>query len=94
MARKHVKSVEEFNAKIEEELKAAFDRNSDYKFRMDAKEYYLDKFNRIYLTDFLKRWLVTYQRGKVTMEQIEKDFEHFVQRSEMAADQGEGCPGK
>jgi trigger factor len=73
-----VKSLEEFNAKISEELKAAFERNSDYKFRIDAKEYYLGKFKQKLPAGFLKRWLVYTNQGKMTMEQIEKDFDAFV----------------
>jgi trigger factor len=73
-----VKSLEEFNAKITEELKAAFERNSDYKFRIDAKEYYLGKFKQELPAAFLKRWLVYTNQGKMTMEQIEKDFDAFV----------------
>jgi trigger factor len=72
-----VKSEEEFKTKVEEELKAAFERNSDYKFRMDAREYYLGKFKHNLPVDFLKRWLLYSNQGKVTTEQIEKDFDHF-----------------
>jgi trigger factor len=73
-----VNSLEEFNSKITDELKAAFERNSDYKFRIDAKAYYLDKFRQDLPAAFLKRWLVYTNQGKMTMEQIEKDFDAFV----------------
>jgi trigger factor len=73
-----VKSLEEFDARITEELKVAFERNSDYKFRIDAKEYYLGKFKKDLPAAFLKRWLVYSNQGKMTMEQIEKDFDAFV----------------
>jgi trigger factor len=73
-----VKSEEEFHQKIEEELKKAFERNSDYKFRLDAREYYLGKFKQDLPSAFLKRWLLNSNEGKVTEEQIEKDFDHFT----------------
>jgi trigger factor len=73
-----VKSLEEFNAKIGEELKTAFARNSDYKFNIDAKEYFLNKFMQELPSGFLKRWLFHTNKGKLTMEQIEQDFDHFV----------------
>ncbi len=73
-----VKSLEEFDVKISEELKAAFERNSDYKFRIDAKEFYLAKFKQDLPAAFLKRWLVYTNQGKMTIEQIEKDFDAFV----------------
>jgi trigger factor len=74
-----VKSEEEFRQKVQEELKSAFERNSDYKFRMDAREYFLSKFDRKLPEAFLKRWLLHTNEGKVTQEQIDKDFEHFTQ---------------
>ena len=73
-----VKSTEEFNQKVQDELKVAFERNSDYKFRLEAREYYLDKFKKDLPGAFLKRWLLHSNEGKVTMEQIEKDFDKFV----------------
>ena len=63
---------------MDEELKSAFERNSDYKFRLDAREYYLGQFKQDLPADFLKRWLLHTNEGKVTMEQIDKDFDHFV----------------
>ncbi|MBN1791830.1 MAG: trigger factor [Bacteroidales bacterium] len=73
----NVKSEEEFKTKVEEELKSAFGRNSDYKFRLDAREYYLEKFKKDLPGEFLKRWLMHTNEGKVTQEQIDKDFDHF-----------------
>jgi trigger factor len=74
----NVKSEEEFRKKIEEELSKAFERNSDYKFRMDARELLLAKFTQKLPEDFLKRWLLQTNQGKVTAEQIEKDFDPFT----------------
>jgi trigger factor len=73
-----VNSIGEFNQKIDEELKAAYERNSNYKFRIDAKEYYLEKFKQDLPASFLKRWLLHTNEGKLTMEQIDKDFDNFV----------------
>jgi len=74
----NVKSPEEFRSKIEEDLRSAFNRNSDYKFRMDAKDYYLKNFTQELPSAFLKRWLLHTNSGKLTPEQIEKDFDHFL----------------
>jgi trigger factor len=73
-----VKSEEEFHQKVDEELKSAFEGNSNYKFSLDARDYYLNKFKQNLPVDFLKRWLMHSNEGKVTMDQIEKDFDHFV----------------
>jgi trigger factor len=72
-----VKTEEEFMARVDEELRSAFERNSDYKFRLDAKDFYLEKFKQELPGEFLKRWLLHTNDGKVTMDQIEKDFDHF-----------------
>ncbi len=74
-----VKSEEEFRSKIAEELKKAYDRNSDYRFRLDVRQYLLGKFTQSLPDAFLKRWLLHTNEGKVTMEQIEKDYEHFTE---------------
>jgi trigger factor len=73
-----VNSPEEFDARIREELSSAFERNSRYKFTIDAKEYYLSRFKQGLPEAFLKRWLAQTNEGKVTMEEIEKDFDHFM----------------
>jgi trigger factor len=73
-----VKSEAEFHQKVDEELKSAFERNSDYKFRLDARAFYLEKFKKDLPAAFLKRWLLHSNEGKVTMEQIDKDFDHFT----------------
>jgi trigger factor len=72
-----VKTEEEFKARVDEELKATFERSSDYKFRLDAREYYLERFKQKLPGEFLKRWLLHTNEGKVTVDQIEKDFDHF-----------------
>ena len=68
---------EQFNEKITAELKANLDENSNYKFLIDAKEYFSDKAKMKIPTDFLKRWLKYANEGKLTEEQIEKEFPLF-----------------
>ncbi len=72
-----IKSAEEFRVKVESELRASFERSSEYKFRRDAREFYLVKFDKELPEAFLKRWLMHTNEGKLTTEQIDKDFEHF-----------------
>lgn len=75
----NIKTAEEFNNKISEELKTVFERNSDFRFRKDAQDYLLGKFSHNLPDAFLKRWLLHSNEGKVTMEQIDKDYDHFVE---------------
>jgi len=74
----NVKTEAEFKSRVAEELKTSYERNSDYKFRLDARDYYLAKFKKELPGEFLKRWLLHANEGKLTMDQIEKDFEHFT----------------
>lgn len=74
-----IKSVEEFNAKLTEEIKANFKKDTDYRFMVDAKEKFVTKFNPELPTEFLKRWLTVVNEGKFTVEQIEEEFPKFEQ---------------
>jgi trigger factor len=72
-----VKSPEEFDQQVDKELTASFERESEYKFTMDVKYYYLKKFKKNLPSEFLKRWLLKVNEGKFTKEQLEKDFDQF-----------------
>jgi trigger factor len=72
-----VTSEEEFMKKLEEEITANLNRESEYRFQMDVREALINKFNPQLPVSFLKRWLFTINEGKYTTDQIEHDFEHF-----------------
>jgi trigger factor len=72
-----VTSEEEFRAKISAEIQTNLSRESEYKFRMDAKEMILGKVDFNLPVEFLKRWIFTSNEGKFTMEQIDQDFVKF-----------------
>ena len=71
-----VNTEEEFEAKIVEEIKEYFDRESDYKLKTDARELALEKMPFDLPDEFLKRWLVKVN-DKTTAEDIEKEYDHF-----------------
>ncbi len=73
----NVKSEKEFREKIAEEAKRNLVKDSEYRFAVDAKETLLKKFRSPLPNDFLKRWLLMINEGKFTMEQIEKEYDHF-----------------
>ncbi len=73
-----VKSEEEFLQKVDDELKNTFERESEYKFAQDVRDYYLKKFKKDLPDEFLKRWMLKVNEGKLTKEQIEKDFDQFI----------------
>jgi len=73
-----VKTAEEFDQQVDKELTASFDRESEYKFTQDAKDYYVKKVKKDLPAEFLKRWLLKVNEGKFTKEQLEKDFDQFT----------------
>jgi len=73
-----VKTEEEFDAKIEERIRAEYAQEADFRFSKDAKNYLLDKACVQIAEKFLKRWVYVVNEGKFTMEDIEKDWDLFI----------------
>ncbi len=72
-----VTSEKEFREKIAEEAKKGLAQDSDYRFRIDVKETLVKKFKQDLPKEFLKRWLLLINEGKVDREQVDKEFDHF-----------------
>ena len=73
-----VKTEAEFDAKIEERIRAEYAQEADFRFSKDAKTYLLEKANVTVAEKFLKRWIYVINEGKFTMEDIEKDWDLFI----------------
>ena len=73
-----VKTEAEFEAKIEERIRAEYAQEADFRFSKDAKAYFLEKANVTVAEKFLKRWIYVINDGKFTMEDIEKDWDLFI----------------
>ena len=73
-----VKTEEEFDAKIEERIRAEYAQEADFRFSKDAKAYLLEKADVQIAEKFLKRWVYVVNEGKFTMEDIEKDWDLFI----------------
>ena len=73
-----VKTEAEFDAKIEERIRAEYSQEADYRFGKDAKDFLLEKANVQVAENFLKRWVYVANDGKFTMEDIEKDWALFI----------------
>jgi trigger factor len=74
-----VKNEEEFHIKIDEIIRSELSRDSEYKLRLDIREYFISRFKKNLPEEFLKRWLLEANKEKLTLEQIEKDFQHFIE---------------
>lgn len=71
-----VNSEEEFRAKIEEELKFNYERESNYKFALDFRDHSLEKYSFDLPSGFLKRWL-TETNENMTEEKVEEEFNNY-----------------
>lgn len=71
-----VTSAEEFEAKVTDEIRQYFNRETEYKLRTDARDAVLKKTSFDLPDEFLKKWLVKVNE-KTTAEEVEKDYGHF-----------------
>ena len=68
-----VKTEAEFDAKIEERIRAEYTQEADFRFNKDARNFLVEKANVTVAENFLKRWIYVINDGKFTMEDIEKE---------------------
>ena len=73
-----VKTEAEFDAKVEERIRAEYSQEADFRFSKDVKTYLLEKANLTLAEKFLKRWVYVVNDGKFSMEEIEKEWDLFV----------------
>ena len=71
-----IKTEEEFRNKLSEELKMNYERESNYKFALDAKDYFIKRAKIELPVEFLKRWIVA-GNEKITAESIDEDFNGY-----------------
>ena len=67
------------DAFIDEQISSELRRESDYLFTLQVRNFLLEKAALQMPAEFLKRWLYVINEGKFTKEEIEKDFEGFLQ---------------
>lgn len=72
-----VKTEEEFRDKIRGTILGDYAMEGDYKFFLDARDKIVDSLKADLPVEFLKRWILETNEGKISKEDIEKDFSHF-----------------
>lgn len=72
-----ITTEEEFRAKVKSEIEENFVYSSDYKFAIDSRDALVKKIQFDLPETFLKRWIKV-TNEKMTDEQIEADFDHFM----------------
>ena len=73
------KSDEDIEKEVTERLKENHKQEAEWRLSKDIRDFYVDKAGVKLPEEFLKRWLVTANEGKVTKEDVEKDFPGFAE---------------
>ena len=71
------KSDEEIEKEVAERLKEEHRQESEWRLGKDIRDFYVNKAGVKLPEEFLKRWLLAANRGKLTQEDIDKDFPGF-----------------
>ena len=73
-----VTTTAQFDAKIDEQVRAELAKETEFKFTADLRKYLLEKTSLTLPEEFLKNWLYNVNEGKFSMEEIEKEFPQFL----------------
>ena len=73
------KSDDDLDKEVSERLKAQYKNEADWRLTQDIRKFYIDKAGVELPEAFLKRWLVEANGGKLTAEDVEKDFPGFAE---------------
>lgn len=77
-AAKEEKSDEDIEKEAAERLDAQFKNEAEWRLSKDIRDYFVNKAGISLPEAFLKRWLLVANQGKVTKEDIEKEFDAFL----------------
>ena len=77
-AAKEEKSDEDIEKEAAERLEAQFKNEAEWRLSKDIRDYFVNKAGISLPEAFLKRWLLVATQGKVTKEDIEKEFDAFL----------------
>jgi len=75
--KKEEKSAEDIEKEVSDRLAEQYNQESEWRFTQDIRNYFVNKAAVTLPEAFLKRWLFYVNDGKVTKEDIEKDFDGF-----------------
>ena len=74
-----VKSDEEIEKEVTERLKEEHKQEAEWRLSKDIRDFYVAKAGVKLPEEFLKRWLFVANQGKISKEDIEKDFAGFCE---------------
>lgn len=73
-----INNKEEFMDRLQKDIEKTYEAESDRFFMNTAMEKLVDKLDPALPEDFLKKWLLDHNQGKVTREEIDKDFDNYA----------------
>ena len=73
-----LKTVEDFKVKVKSELKQHHTRDTDRQFLADTINQLIDMTDIKLADDFMKRWLLESNQGKITQEQIDLQYDSYA----------------
>lgn len=73
-----IKSEEEFREKIKDTVSGNYSRETDLFLENSIRDHFVDKTKIEVPNDFLKKWLLVSNEGKLTVEDIDKEFDATV----------------
>ncbi|MCQ2180543.1 MAG: trigger factor family protein [Bacteroidales bacterium] len=77
--KKEEKTDEEIDKEVTERLKGQLKQEADWRLTKDIRDYFVKKAGVKLPEDFLKRWLFVANKGKVSQEDVEKEFTGFAE---------------
>ena len=77
--KKEEKTDEEIDKEVTERLKGQYKNEAEWRLTRDIRDFFIKKADVQLPEEFLKRWLVQANDGKVTKEDVEKDFPGFAE---------------
>lgn len=72
-----VKTIEDFRARIKEDIANSLVYSSEHKFTLDTRDALVEKIDVELPEAFLKRWLIAANK-ELSVEQVENDFDNFI----------------
>ncbi|MDR2291858.1 MAG: hypothetical protein LBE11_00085 [Prevotellaceae bacterium] len=73
-----VKNKEEFLQKITDSIRKTYEEESNYKFSVDVRKKLIEKAALKFPETFLKKWLLLSNANNIAAEEINKNFESFI----------------
>ena len=77
--KKEEKSEEDIDKEVTERLESQYKNEAEWRLTKDIRDYFVGKANLPLPEAFLKRWLITANAGKVSAEDVEKEFPGFIE---------------